>query len=64
MGSAGSAMPGMMSPHGSMMDMHAMHAMHARQMESAVSVVGQDAFGAIQEIVAGWKRIPPRTGPR
>ena len=53
MGTPGRAMPGMMPPHGSMMDMHAMHAMHVRQMESAFPVSpGQDAFGAIQEIVA------------
>ena len=59
MGTAGGAMPGMMPPHGSMMDMHAMHAMHARQMESAVSVSsGQDAFGAIQEIVARLEADP------
>lgn len=59
MGTAGGAMPGMMPPHGSMMDMHAMHAMHARQMEGAVSVSsGQDAFGAIQEIVARLEADP------
>jgi hypothetical protein len=59
MGTAGGAMPGMMTPHGSMMDMHAMHAMHARQMESAVSVSsGQDAFGAIQEIIARLEADP------
>ena len=57
-GGAG-AMPGMMPPHGSMMDMHAMHAMHARQMENAVPVsAGQDAFGAIQEIVAKLEADP------
>jgi hypothetical protein len=59
MGTEGGAMPGMMTPHGSMMDMHTMHAMHARQMESAVSVSsGQDAFGAIQEIIARLEADP------
>lgn len=59
MGTTGGAMPGMASPHGSMMDMHAMHAMHARQMESAVPVSsGQDAFGAIQEVVARLEADP------
>jgi hypothetical protein len=50
---ADGGMPGMMSPHGPMMmDMHAMHAMHAMQMGSATPAMpGQDAFGAIQEIV-------------
>jgi len=59
-GDGGDAMPGMMQPHGSMtMDMHAMHAMHARQMESAISVSsGQDAFGAIQEIIARLEADP------
>ncbi len=56
----GGAMPSMMQPHGSMtMDMHAMHAMHAWQMESAIPVSsGQDAFGAIQEIVARLEADP------
>lgn len=59
MGTGGGAMPGMMPPHGSMMDMHAMHAMHARQMESAAPVSsGQGAFGAIQEIVARLEADP------
>jgi hypothetical protein len=53
---AGGATHGM---NGSMMDMHAMHAMHARPMDSAVPVSsGQDAFGAIQEVVARLEADP------
>ena len=46
-----SQMPGMMQQHGAeMMDMHAKH---AAQMHGAnLAMPGQDAFGAIQEIVA------------
>jgi hypothetical protein len=65
MGTPGGAMPGMMPPHASMMDMHAMHAMHARQMESAFPVSpGQDAFGAIQEIVARLEADPATDWPK
>ena len=61
-GTGGSAMPGTRQPHGSMtMDMYQMHAMHARQMENATPASpGQDAFGAIQEIVA-WLEADPAT---
>lgn len=53
-------MQGMMQPHGSMtMDVRQMHAMHARQMANATPASpGQDAFGAIQEIVARLEADP------
>lgn len=59
MGPAGGAMPGMMPPHEPTMGMQAMHAMQAGQMESGTLVSpGQDAFGAIQEIVAKLEADP------
>lgn len=52
-----SQMPGMMHQHGAeMMDMHARHAAHMHGANLAMA--GQDAFGAIQEIVARLEADP------